>query len=120
MTTRPAQQNGRAQLFDLDAALEAEYGPFRFTFHGTAYELPPVAAWPMKAQRKLATADQEDPEAMFAALAELLGPVMDKLIDAGMSQVGLMKLITQASEAAGIDGGLPNSPQPAPRVSTKT
>jgi hypothetical protein len=107
--TAGAAANGGPAPFDLDAAIaEAEGDPFAFTWRGTRYEIPPVASWEIKAQRQLSeAADSGDEDAMNAALGKLIGPVLEELIEAGMTNGGLTELIAQATRASGITEGGP-------------
>ena len=111
--------NGRLPAFDLDAAAKAaadEGGaaPFAFTYKGQPYSAPPALSWPLEAQRLIGRGELEP------ALGMLLGDdQFARLVDAGIT-VGELSLLFEAiGEAAGV-GGLPNSPRPARRASTRT
>ena len=105
------------EYFDLDKAVaeaSADFKPFKFTFAGTKYELPPQNNWPVAALGKLAAGQLDD------ALAELIGTAQYfELRDAGLTVGALNSLFDEAAKAAGMDG-LPNSPQQRPPGSSRT
>lgn len=114
MTTGP-DANGDG-VFDLEAAAAAEAGavPFAFQYKGRAYEIPPMAGWPMTTVRAVALGDLE------GALAELIGPeTYDGLCDAGLT-LGELTALFRASGATQAGMSLPNSGRSARRASTRT
>ena len=116
--TAGARAREDTPAFDLDAAVraaadEAEAVPFRFTYHGDAYEMPNQRDWPISAIRAFATGDLE------AALEQICGEaVLNKLTAAGLTLGELSTLFDEASKAAGM-GDLPNSGPPQRRGSTR-
>lgn len=116
--TAGARAREELTAFDLDAAAkaaadEAERVPFRFTFHGDAYEMPNQRDWPVAAVRAFGSGDLE------TALEQICGEaVLNKLTAAGLTLGELNLLFDEASKAAGF-GDLPNSPPPPRRGSTR-
>ena len=118
MTPPRAGGNPAAEeYFDLDKAVaeaSADFKPFKFTFAGTKYELPPQSQWPVSALGKLGAGQLDD------ALAELIGTAQYfEMRDAGLTVGALNALFDQAAKAAGMDG-LPNSPGPQAPGSSRT
>lgn len=112
-----AAANGHAGAFDLAAAAQAAEGdvtPFRFTYAGTEYELPPQNRWRISALAKISNGLLDE------ALSELLGAQQYReLADAGLTVSELNALFEEASKRAGL-GDLPNSPRPQQPASTQT
>ena len=112
-----AASHGERTAFDLDAAVaaaasEAEREPFRFTWHGEAYEMPNQAEWPLSALRAFAAGELD------AALEGIMGEaVANKLTTSGMTLGALNALFDEAGRTAGL-GDLPNSGPPPRRGST--
>jgi hypothetical protein len=113
-----AAANGRPAAFDLDAAAEkaaadSNAAPFAFTYRGESYEAPAALSWPLEAQRLIGLGELEP------ALGMLLGDdQFARLVAAGITVGELSVLFEAIGEAAGV-GGLPNSPRPARRASTR-
>jgi hypothetical protein len=116
MTPRPSA-NGHAERFDLDAAIkaaagEAEAVPFRFSYAGADYEVPPATSWPIAAMAALAAGD------LAGALTRLLGDDAYAQLEAsGLTLGGLNALFEAIGAASGV-GSLPNSSPPPRPVST--
>jgi hypothetical protein len=108
---------GNGRIFDLGAAAASGTGeadPFPFTYKGKSYAVPPSTAWPLRVQRLLGEGD------LAVAISELLGAdTARQLEDDGITLGELEILFTEVGRAAGV-GGLPNSPPPARRASTRT
>jgi len=112
-----AASNG--QPYDLDAAVAAAYAeskpvPFAFTYHGTAYEVPPAQSWPLEAQALIGAGDVD------RGMRQVLGAdTYAALSAAGMTMGELTLLLEAVGKQAGLEG-LPNSSAPAAQGSTPT
>lgn len=106
------------QPFDLDAAVQAARAesapvPFRFTWHGVVYEVPPALDWPMEAQALIGAGEIDQ------AMQMILGAdAYQALSRTGMTMGELTTLLEAVGGAAGL-GGLPNSSEPAAQGSTR-
>jgi hypothetical protein len=104
--------------FDLEAAAlsaEAEAAPFRFTYKGEEYVIPPNAQWPVSAVAAITAGELRE------ALPELLGKDnARKLLDAGLTLKAMDILFEQAGKQQVGADSLPNSGPPARRGSTRT
>jgi hypothetical protein len=107
-------------LWDLDAAANAALAealgrPFRFTYKGTAYQLPNQKLWPVAAAAALS--ETGDIGAFLADIGAK-DQIYEKLTDAGLVLGELQLLIEAASNDAGL-GGIPNSSPPPRPGSTR-
>lgn len=110
-------QNGAFNLDKAAAAAraEAEGGqPFRFTYKGHKYQLPPIKTWTIDAQSHLAGGRFD------MALTALLGRrEYEQLVRDGIIQAELEVLFENLGAEAGIPG-LGNSAAPQQHASTPT
>lgn len=116
----PASSQNGAGTYNLDQAAadaraEAEGGaPFRFTYKGKKYTVPPAMAWPIRAQSDLLNGRLEQ------ALSVLIGEKeYQQLARDGMINAELVELFNELGRNSGT-GDLPNSLRPARPASTRT
>jgi hypothetical protein len=123
--TTPPNGRGKAgqaptlAAFDLDAAMaaaEAEAGPpvpFAFTWKGERYEIPGVNEWPLDVLDMITAGD------LGPGMAALLGEEnYARLKASGLTLGAMNRIFDQVSTVAGF-GGLPNSPPPTGRGTTR-
>lgn len=103
--------------FDLEAAAlaaEAEAAPFKFTYKGEEYTIPPMAQWPVSAIAASAAGEFRE------ALPQLLGEETGRrLLDAGLTFAAMNILFEQAGKDQAGAPDLPNSVPPARPSSTR-